>query len=81
MKVELEKRSEERKKIMVTRKIRRGSDDKKEFDREFWKNAGAEAKFAAAWEMVNEHLLIRGKKDAGQQRLQRSVQNIKRRKS
>lgn len=66
---------------MVTRKIRRGDEGGENFDREFWRKAGAEAKFAAAWEMVSEYWLIRGKKDAGQQRLQRSVQNIKRRES
>ncbi len=39
----------------------------------------AEKKFAAAWEMVQEVNLIRGGQDVGQPRLQRSVQNIKRR--
>ncbi len=68
-----------RKRVFITRKIRRGVNEEKDFDREFWKKAGHEARFAAAWEMVNEFYLIRGNKDVGEQRLQRSIQNIKRR--
>lgn len=51
-----------------------------DFDRAFWARAGAEARFAAAWEMVQEVQLIRGKSDVSQSRLQRSVQRIQRRK-
>jgi hypothetical protein len=50
------------------------------FDRMFWQRAGAEARFAAAWEMVAEAELFRGH-DGGECRLQRSVQHIQRRKS
>jgi hypothetical protein len=64
---------------MITRKILRSQGDESEFDHAFWKNAGHEARFAAAWEMVDEVALIRGEKDAGQPGLQRSVQHIQRR--
>ncbi len=55
-------------------------DKKDEFDREFWRKAGHEARFAAAWEMVVEVELIRGK-NAAEPRLQRDVLRIKRRGS
>lgn len=54
--------------------------DERSFDREFWQRAGHEAIFAAAWEMTKEVALFRGQ-DAGEQRLQRHIQNIRRRKS
>lgn len=47
------------------------------FDREFWKEAGHEARFAAAAEMVIEAELFRGK-NAGELRLKRNIENIKR---
>jgi hypothetical protein len=53
--------------------VRRGSTEAVEFDRTFWARAGHEARFAAAWEMVQEISLFRGQKDAIQSRLQRSV--------
>ena len=51
-----------------------------DFDRVFWKDAGHEARFAAAAEMVLESELFRGK-NVSESRLQRTVQHIKRRKS
>ena len=51
-----------------------------EFDREFWRRAGHEARFAAAWDMIAEAQLVRGK-NASQPRLQRSVQTLERRES
>ena len=63
----------------MARKIYRSSGAKDDFDKDFWEKAGHEAKFAAAWEMINEVRLIRGEKNVSQPRLQRSVQNIKRR--
>lgn len=63
----------------VTQLVKRGDPRAEEFDRNFWAQAGAEAKFAASWEMVQEVDLFRGKKDAGEPRLQRSVQAVKRR--
>ena len=49
-------------------------------DRDFWRNAGHEARFAAAWEMTGEVAAIRGIPDERQFRLQRSVQHIQYRK-
>lgn len=62
--------------IVKAKLVRREEQD--EFDRQFWREAGHEARFAAAWEMVAEAELFRGK-DAGELRLQRSVQTIQRR--
>ena len=55
-------------------------DDDGNFERSFWRSVGPEGRFAAAWEMVLEAELFRGK-DAGESRLQRSVQRIQRRAS
>ncbi len=71
---------ERRKRIITARMVRRGSPEEKAFDRQFWQNAGHEARFAAAWEMVSEVGSFRGESDGGQSGLQRSVQNIQRRK-
>lgn len=68
------------KRKIYAKKVRKSSRDSKSFDREFWKKLGHEARFKAAWEMVSEVSLFRGEPDASQQRLQRSIQNIKRRK-
>jgi hypothetical protein len=64
----------------ITKKTLRQSDSQREFDKEFWSKVKPEIKLSAAWEMVDEVNLIRGKKSNGQPRLQRSVQNIIRRK-
>ena len=50
------------------------------FDLEFWDKVGVQGRFQALWQMVLEAEAIKGK-NAEQSRLQRSVQNIKRRKS
>jgi len=52
-------------------------DNDRSFDLEFWQQAGAEARFAAAWQMVLDMLALRGE-DVHQFRLQRSVENIER---
>ena len=52
-------------------------DDDRSFDIEFWQQAGADTRFAAAWQMVLDMLTIRGE-DASQFRLQRSIENIER---
>lgn len=52
--------------------------EEEQFDREFWRQAGDEARWAATWEMVIEAELFRGK-DASQLRFQRDVQHIQRR--
>jgi len=53
------------------------NDNDRSFDQEFWQQAGAEAIFAAAWQMVLDMQAIRGE-DGGQSRLQRSVENVER---
>jgi hypothetical protein len=62
----------------VTGRLVTRGEEEKEFDREFWRTAGHEARFAAAWQMVVESFLMRGK-DAGELRLQRDVETIRRR--
>jgi len=47
----------------------------KEFDMLFWKKAGAQARFSAAWQMLEEFYKIRNK-HGYKLRLQRTVQNI-----
>ena len=64
---------------ITARMVRRGEEEL-DFDRQFWKELGHEARFEAAWEMISEVAAIRGK-DARQPRLQRSVQHIFRRAS
>ena len=49
----------------------------RDFDLKFWRMAGAEARFAAMWQMVKDAAVIKGK-NGNQQRLQRSVEHIKR---
>ena len=63
--------------IIMERMGPRGPEEQR-FDREFWRRVGHEGRFAAAWQMVVEANLIRGR-DAGESRLQRSVQTVKRR--
>ena len=48
-----------------------------EFDKKFWRRAGAQARFAAAWDMVKEYMKMKGK-NARLLRLRRSVQSIER---
>jgi hypothetical protein len=55
----------------------KAKDMDRSFDLLFWKRVGAEARFAAAWQMVSEVNAIKGK-DSGESRLQRSVQSIQR---
>jgi hypothetical protein len=47
----------------------------KEFDMLFWEKAGAQARFSAAWQMLEECYKIRNK-HGYKLRLQRTVQNI-----
>jgi hypothetical protein len=65
-------------KVRMARLVRRGPEERT-FDREFWQKVGPEGRFAAAWEMTAHAVLIRGN-DARKSGLQRSVQNILRRK-
>ncbi|MDZ7319557.1 MAG: hypothetical protein ONB11_10405 [candidate division KSB1 bacterium] len=61
----------------ITARLIHLKEDDRSFDRDFWQQAGAEARFAAAWQMVLDMLIIRGE-DVDQLRLQRSVENIER---
>ena len=63
--------------VVRERLVRRDADDGS-FDRQFWRDAGAEARFSAAWEMVQEVRRFRGE-NVSESRLQRSVQHIQRR--
>lgn len=56
-------------------------EEDREFDLEFWAKVGAEGRFEAAWEMISEIDKMKGKKNAGQPRLQRSVASLKQRGS
>jgi len=48
------------------------------FDIDFWQMQGAEAIFAATWQMVLDVSLIKGiKKDEREHRLQRSIARLK----
>ena len=51
--------------------------DAERFDEQFWRRAGAAARFSATWLMVEEFLKLRGR-FRGQPRLRRTVQHIKR---
>lgn len=61
----------------ITAKLINIRDNDRSFDLEFWQQAGADARFAAAWQMVKEVFAFRGE-DESQLRLQRSVENIER---
>lgn len=61
----------------ITARLINIKDNDRSFDLEFWQQAGAEARFEAAWQMVLDMLTIRGE-DGNQSRLQRSVENIER---
>lgn len=61
----------------ITARLIHIKDNDRSFDLEFWQQAGAEARFEAAWQMVLDMLTIRGEDD-NQSRLQRSVENIER---
>ena len=52
-------------------------EDAERFDRWFWRQAGAEARFSATWLAVIDFMKLRGK-SGGQPRLRRSVQSVKR---
>lgn len=64
------------KRNITERWARQGETDA--FDREFWRQAGDEAKWAAMAQMVCEAELFRGH-DARESRLQRTVECLKRR--
>jgi hypothetical protein len=65
--------------VRMARVLRNGERDDGSFDIEFWRQVGAEGRFAAAWEMVREADAIRGVQNAREPRLQKSVLRIERR--
>ena len=69
-----------KKRTIIAQLAVRGSKQEQDFNNRFWEQMGHEEKFSQAWSMVNEYYLIRGQYGVTQRRLQRSVQNIKRRK-
>ena len=67
------------KKVIMSKLVSLNKMDRS-FDLEFWDKVGVQGRFEAMWQMVLEAEAIKGK-NVKQFRLQRSVQNIKRRKS
>jgi hypothetical protein len=66
-------------KRQITARLVRLGEEEKAFDREFWRQAGHEARFEAAWQMVLDYLAIRGL-DESHARFDRTVVCLKRRK-
>lgn len=64
-----------KRKIIIERIIERSKADDL-FDIKFWQASGAQARFSAAWKMLQELHNIRGVRGY-KYRLQRSVQSIK----
>ena len=64
--------------VIVENLCRRGSDEERRFNRDFWHRMGPDARFAAAGKMVVEAELFKNR-HASESRLQRSVQHIQRR--
>ncbi|MGF1571927.1 MAG: hypothetical protein ACFCU1_02540 [Sumerlaeia bacterium] len=65
--------------LKITERLTKRGEVENIFDREFWAKAGHDAKFIAAWQMVIESYLFWGK-DAGELRLQQSVETLQRRR-
>lgn len=64
---------------IVENKTRAGSDDEKRFNIAFWRSVAPGIKLVAAWEMVGELKWFKGETNAGESRLQRSVERLERR--
>ncbi|MEA3266569.1 MAG: hypothetical protein U9P42_06445, partial [Candidatus Fermentibacteria bacterium] len=60
----------------IVAKYQSMSDKDRSFDIKFWQNAGIESILKAAWEMLQDYYLIRGK-DASELRLQRTVETFR----
>ena len=52
-------------------------EDAEKWDRDFWRRAGAQARFAAAYECIKDYFKMKGIHER-HLRLRRSVQNIER---
>ena len=57
--------------------LARNFKEAEEFDVKFWRDAGAQARFSAAWTMLSDYYLMKGK-SGHLPRLRRTVQNIER---
>ena len=68
------------KRLIMAQCVKLGSPEEQSFDLRFWKRAGVQARFEAAWDMVQE-VSNWNKKYVRQQRLRRSVSMLKQRKS
>lgn len=69
MKTSVAKPSPRRRRIMMIRKVK-GPAHGRDFDREFWRRMGAQARWAETWEMtVRAH----GLRTDSQRRLQRNI--------
>lgn len=64
-----------KKKPFIAERIVKISQADDDWDIKFWQKAGVNARFSAAWEMLEEFYKIRGKSGI-KFRLQRSVENI-----
>ncbi len=67
-------------KIIENKANRKDKNQISDFNKSFWDNIAPEKKMIIAWDMVKEAILFKGENNAGESRLQRSIQNIKRRK-
>ena len=56
-------------------RLKKLSEVKKEFDINFWQEAGVLARFAATWQMLKEFYKMRGR-NGNKFRLQRFIQHI-----
>jgi hypothetical protein len=63
---------------ITARLVKRGEAEK-EFDRAFWREVDSDTKFKIMWQMVVESYLFQGK-DIAELRLQKSVENVRRRR-
>jgi hypothetical protein len=60
----------------IEENYQRITDDRRSFDIRFWQKQGDRAIFEAVSEMIHDYFLIRGK-DAGEFRLQRTVESFR----
>lgn len=67
-----------RERVVMARLLRGGEKDDGRFDIDFWQRQGAEAIFAASWDLVNEARAMRGL-HGDEPRLQRSLCRLVRR--
>ena len=66
--------------LVMTRLVRRDEQNDRSFDIEFWQRLTDGQRLDAAWDMVVFDHMSKGK-DPDELRLQRSVENLKRRQS